>query len=320
MRITIFIFCFFSSIFLHAQKDTGTYYNDTTYVLNNKAYQLSEVVVCNNLNVPAFIQRVKDDTTFYKAFRNLRILNYTSYNDVRMKNKKDELIASLSSKTVQTSKAQCRSMQTFDEKITGDMLTASGDYNYYTMKLFASLFFTKGTLCGQDNIVGNKKLDVKSKSGEEKRKEQLKMLFFNPGQRIPGLPFIANNVAIFDEDMAALYDFKIDLVERNGSTCYVFDIKPRADLSNEDKDKIVIDAMTTWFDYKNFNIVARNYSLSYNAAVYSFDVKMEVEMTQFGDLTVPKFMRYNGQWGIIFKKKERGVFTATLSDFKTDIH
>jgi hypothetical protein len=91
MRLLIFFFCFFISIFLHAQKDTGTYFNDTTYVLNNKAYQLSEVVVRNNLNVPAFIQRVKDDTTFYKAFRNLRILNYTSYNDVPTKNKKKRI-------------------------------------------------------------------------------------------------------------------------------------------------------------------------------------------------------------------------------------
>ena len=32
--------------------------------------------------------------------------------------------------------------------------------------------------------------------------------------------------------------------------------------------------------------------------------------------TVPSLIRYNGNWKAIFKKRERGVFTATLSDFE----
>jgi hypothetical protein len=63
------------------------------------------------------------------------------------------------------------------------------------------------------------------------------------------------------------------------------------------------------------NIVARNYDISYNAGVYDFDVKMEVVMTQFGNLTVPATLRYNGTWDVAFKKRERGMFTATLFDF-----
>jgi hypothetical protein len=42
---------------------------------------------------------------------------------------------------------------------------------------------------------------------------------------------------------------------------------------------------------------------------------MEVLMTRFQDLLVPKVIRYNGEWDIPFKKRERGVFTATLFDF-----
>jgi hypothetical protein len=61
--------------------------------------QLSEVVVRNKMDVNAFIQRVKNDTTFYKAFRNLRVLSFTSMNDIRMKDKKDKVIASMQSKT-----------------------------------------------------------------------------------------------------------------------------------------------------------------------------------------------------------------------------
>jgi hypothetical protein len=62
-------------------------------------------------------------------------------------------------------------------------------------------------------------------------------------------------------------------------------------------------------------IVARNYDLSYNAGVYDFDVHMEVVMTKFGEYLVPQTLRYKGDWDVAFKKRERGVFTATLFDF-----
>jgi len=42
---------------------------------------------------------------------------------------------------------------------------------------------------------------------------------------------------------------------------------------------------------------------------------MEVQMTQFGNLTVPSTLRYSGSWDVALKKRERGVFTATLFDF-----
>lgn len=141
------------------------------------------------------------------------------------------------------------------------------------------------------------------------------MLFFNPGKRIPGLPFIGNKIALFDEDVAELYDFVIDLEDFKGDLCYVFKIVPRADLREGEKDRVVINEMTTWFNMNNWDIVARNYDLSYRATVYSFDVHMEVEMTKFKDLLVPKVLRYNGTWDVVFKKREWGAFTATLFDF-----
>jgi len=44
-------------------------------------------------------------------------------------------------------------------------------------------------------------------------------------------------------------------------------------------------------------------------------VHMEVQMTKFGNYLVPKMLRYIGNWDVIFKKRERGLFTATLFDF-----
>ena len=84
----------------------------------------------------------------------------------------------------------------------------------------------------------------------------------------------------------------------------------------ENKSDVVVDEMTTWFNDQTFEVVARNYTLSYSAGVYDFNVRMEVEMTKFGEYLVPSLIRYIGNWKAIFKPRERGIFTATLFDFK----
>ena len=275
----------------------------------SKMIQLSEVVVRNKMDINAFIQHVKNDTTFYKAFKNLRILGFTSMNDIRMKDKKDNLKASLQSRTKQRVSKGCRSMEVVNEATTGDFYEKDGDYNYYTAELYAGFFFTKGQICGETNIVSGSQRDVRSKSGTEKHKEQLKMLFFDPGRKIPGIPFMGDKTAIFDKDNAGKYDFSLDIVDLNGVNCFLFTVKAKSGSG------VVIDNMTTWFNTNTMAIVARNYDLSYDAGVYDFNVRMEVQMTQFGDLTVPSLLRYVGTWDVAFKKRERGVFTATLSEF-----
>ena len=96
MRKWLLISCLFMlPVVLPAQEDS----------LDNerlaKMINLSEVVMRSDLNVPRFIQRVKDDTTFYKAFRNLRVLGFTSLNDIRINDKKSGIKASMQSKTRQ---------------------------------------------------------------------------------------------------------------------------------------------------------------------------------------------------------------------------
>ncbi len=271
--------------------------------------QLSEVVVRNKLDVAAFIERVKNDTTFYKAFKNLRVLNFTSLNDIRMKDKKGKVKATLQSKTKQHVSKGCRTMEIINETVTGDFYKKDSSYNYYTAELYAGLFFTHEKVCGETNIVAGLQRNVKSKKGIEKHKEQLKMLFFDPGKKIPGIPLMGDKTAIFDKDNADKYDFSLDFVDHNGQSCYLFTIKAKSGSG------VVIDNMQTWFNSRSMEIVTRNYDLSYDAGVYDFNVHMEVQMIQFGNLTVPSTLRYVGTWDVALKKRERGVFTATLFDF-----
>jgi len=101
---------------------------DTTINDQGRQVTLSPVVIRSGTNVPGFIKRVENDTTFYKAFKNLRVLNYSSLNDVRMFDKKGKVEASLFSKTRQWASRACRVTKVIEEKTTGNFYKADGDY------------------------------------------------------------------------------------------------------------------------------------------------------------------------------------------------
>src|SRR5262245_41900148 len=81
---------------------------------------LSEVIVRNDVNVTNFIDRVKNDTTFYKAFRNLHVLGFTSLNDIRILDKRGKQRAALQSRTRQNRSNGCRTMDVLSETTEGD--------------------------------------------------------------------------------------------------------------------------------------------------------------------------------------------------------
>jgi hypothetical protein len=303
-----FLICLLFSLHAKAQ--------DTLVLVENQPFTLAEVVVRNNFDYKRLLTQIKEDTTFYKAFRNLRVLGFSSYNDIKMFDKNGAVKASLNSKTRQNHENGCRTMDVLEETITGDFYDSKQHFNYLTPELYAGLFFTKGKVCGENNIVKGRNLSTSNKSGMDKKKEQLKMLFFNPGKKIPGIPFIGDKLDLYDERARKFYDYRLDIVEYHGKLCYIFSIEPKEGLGALKNDNIVVDEMVTWFDMVTLEVVARKYSLSYKAGVYDFDVSMEVDMTKFQGLTVPSVLRYKGNWDVIFKKRERAVFTATLFDFK----
>ncbi|HEV7622312.1 MAG TPA: hypothetical protein VGO09_11280 [Flavisolibacter sp.] len=308
MKHFLHTFFLFIPLFSLGQIDTSG------LAILGKETVLSEVVIRSDLKLSQFLMRVKNDTSFYKAFRNLRILGFTSLNDIKILDKSGAVHASLYSKTKQTINAGCRTMQILEEKSTGDIYNGQ-ELNYYTAGLYAGLFFTKGKVCGETNIVKNMEWDVNNKSGIEKHKEQLKMLFFNPGKKIPGIPFIGDKIDVFDPEIAKYYQFSIDMEDIKEQSCYIFKILPLPNLSESERKHLVFDNITTWFNAKTMEIVGRKYDLSYNTPVYDFDVHMEVWMTHFKGLLVPELLRYKGNWKVVFKKRERAVFTATLFDF-----
>src|SRR5690348_9406383 len=93
---------------------------DTTGVnALGKETVLSEVVIRNDFDVNKFLLRVKNDTTFYKAFRTLHILGFTSLNDIKMLDKHGKIEAFLYSRTRQNRVNGCRTMDVLEQKTIG---------------------------------------------------------------------------------------------------------------------------------------------------------------------------------------------------------
>ncbi|RFS19838.1 hypothetical protein DVR12_22365 [Chitinophaga silvatica] len=276
---------------------------------------LDEVVVAAKrvgFDVNSFIKRVEDDTTFYRAFKNLHIVGFDAVNDIKILAKDGSSQASLYNQTKQTVTGRCRSMQVMNEQVTGDFYTRKGNYNYYTAELYANLFFTKGTVC-----VDARGENPESSGGSMARhKSQLKQLIFNPGKPVRGVPVVGAKVAIFDSDVMRFYNFSISSENYvDGTPCYVFTAKAKPDLNRIDRADVVIDELITWFNKDNFEIVGRKYALSYKTMLFDFNVKMNVQMTKFNGLLIPALVTYNGTWDVPFKKRETAVFSAKFSNF-----
>ncbi len=279
----------------HAQIDSSGYLEGLT---------IDSVVITNQgFKAEDFVKRVKQDTTFYKAFKTLRIITYGADNDIKIFDKKGKIKASLQSETKQIYRDGCRTMRVLEEKTTGDFYKDNGDYNYYTAELFASLFFTKGKKCGENNIV--KGSLNSSGSGMEKRKNQLKQLMFNPGAKIGGIPGVGNKAAIFDPSIAKMYNFRISDEDKNGFDCYKFEATPKPEYAKE----VVINKFVTWFDKDDFSIVSRDYSLSFNTLAYDFNVNMHVDLRKVGKHLVPTYISYNGNWKVVSQSREHATFT-----------
>jgi len=303
----------FTGVFLLAgwSVNRRLYAQDTDTAAFTAPVTIDEVVIRaqqNGFDIRSFIDLIRRDTTFYKAFRSMHLVSFNAENDIRVFDRNNKKIkASLSSETKQVYRNGCRTMNVLEEKTTGDFYKQNGDYRYYTAALYAQLFFTKGRVCGEDNIVqGWLDKTEKGKSRIEKSKTQLKYLMFNPGRPVPGVPFVSNKVAIFEPDIAEMYDFRLVAQEKNGVACYLFEARPKPEYKND----VVINVFRTWLRQSDYAIIARDYALSYKTMLYDFDVYMHVDLQKHGNQLLPAFISYSGNWHVLTKDREIVRFTA----------
>ena len=107
----------------------------------------------NGFSVNDFISYVKNDTTFYKAFKHLRFFQHNFKSELNIFNKKNENIASLVKEGVHYSD----SIKVLIFPIilllhAGRMFKRNGNYRFYTPKAFDEVFFPSDTFAVSLNI------------------------------------------------------------------------------------------------------------------------------------------------------------------------
>ncbi len=272
---------------------------------------LSEVLikeVQSQFDPSALIQRMQTDTTFYKAFKTLRLQGFDLYTDIEVLNDDDEITASYNSQSRQKREGRCRQMQTLHETVKGPFFNRKGNYRYRTAELYAHLFFTRGKVCGGHNIVGTNH----AYTGTAKYEEQLRRLIFNPGQRIKGIPGMGQNVAIFEYPERDNYRFYLKKEIGENDSVYVFTAIPKPGYEKQ----AVFRRLETRFRPSDWAIIGRNYQLHYKTWVYDFDVSMSVRIRDIPGGAVPYWVNYQGNWHVFTQKREKIRFTAIFSDFR----
>ncbi len=264
-------------------------------------------------DVGEFITMVKEDKTFYKAFKNLRTATYQMETEMTMFNTKDKEIAAYKSTIRQLSDGTCRTMEKDKEESSGKFYKRRKKPKYYTAKMHRRLFYTQGEKCeGKGNG------ENRPKKGMEKHVAELKKLIFNPGQKAD-IPFIGDKTAIFEEDMAKYYDFSVSNEMYQGQRdCYVFKAEVKDEFKTKKKKKTVIKYLETYFDKETFQVVARNYTLQHNGTAFQFDISMKIRLTQYKDKYYPIFIEYDGWWDVPAKRPEISLFTLDFENFVLD--
>ena len=304
--IFVSLFFFGFSIDTRAQKDS---LNDISALI----YLDSFVVTASRqgFDTNDFIDLVRNDSSFLEAFHNLRFISYKSTNDFNYFDKKGRTRASYTDTIVQTAKSNCRTMQYLSLSESGNYFKnrKKRKYNYFTSSMHDRLFYTHRKTCDNPEL----KIVAADASRFEKYVFELKKLIFRPGESA-NVPFIGDKTNIFDSSMRSFYDFNIKSEQFEEYDCYVFEavVKPKF----EQKNKVVIHHLKTYFDKETFQVIGRDYRLQHSAGIYQFDVSMNIELFKRGEKYYPKTIHYNGYWNVPIKKREAANFTLDFFDFQ----
>ncbi len=265
-------------------------------------------------DVEDFIQLVVEDESFYRAFKNLRFLSYSSDSEIFLFDKKGKKDATYSSEIVQEYDGECRSMKVLKEEASDKFFKKKKAYRYYTAKLYDRLFYTHGRVCEKKDYHLN--TNEKQLKGMEKHINQLKRLIFQPGKEV-NVPVIGKKTALFDQKLSKYYNYSItSKTYKGGTDCYVFSAIVRPEFVTKKEGKTVIKHLETYFDKNNFQVVARDYQLEYSSAAFDFDVTMDIKLTKIGGKYVPEYIKYDGFWNVPLKKPEIAQFTVNFYDFQ----
>lgn len=275
--------------------------NLDTLAIKNKAFTVED-----------FIDMTKKDTSFYKAFKNMRMINHKEYSKVVVHEKKEvegekQIKASMKRTSLHTTKGKVANIEILKETTKGKYYKRKGKHRYFTGEMFDHVFFPPTPMEANNIVKGGYQQQEPEKKGRlNKYYEQLKTFMFSPGTGVEGVPLIGDKLNIFTKEMRPYYDFTLEKVNnKDGIACYKFVCKKKPEVKDS---KVVILFIETFYDRRTMNILSRRYQIKDKTILFDFDIKMWVELQKIDKDYFPKEIRYLGNWDVPLKKRERLAF------------
>lgn len=278
-------------------------------VVNLDAFTVSART--EGFEVNDFIRKVREDTTFYKAFLNMRYFPHKKKGHITVFEKDASEKGTMDRTAVQyLSTDEVMHLEITFEETNGRIRKRNGDWRYLTAEMYDDIFFPEGPQRVSNRIV-TKEQELVSGSRIDKHKAQLKRLMFNPGAEIGNVPFIGDKMAIFDDHMVPYYDYAIynDLIDGEETIAFSCVTKPSSE------DDTVIRELTSWFHPDTYEVVKREYRLAHNTLLFSFDISTLVINTRREGHLLPRKILYRGQWNALFRKPEIIDFSLFCDEY-----
>ncbi|MEJ7778010.1 MAG: hypothetical protein WKF68_00355 [Daejeonella sp.] len=310
MKKLILIITLIFTVALGFAQDISRFNPDTVWTINIDS---AITVQSTRLTAESFINEVINDTSFYKAFRNMKKYSFTAENNIYTYDKKNKVEGSIYRRIFHNNNGPYK-MQILEKRDKGNIYKKDGKYSLYTVEMFDYIFMN-----AYNSDFSQSEDPGIIKGGNESYKDKLKTLIFSPGKPVKGIPLISNKTAIFTPSMRQYYDYTFYRgTYLDSIPVYIFKVKMKPGLSNWTKDGIMIKELVTTFDMRNFQILGRSVDMKYDNLAFDFDVKMNIELGYFGDdqTLLPTKVTYQGNWDIPLKKEERASFLILHKGYK----
>lgn len=268
------------------------------------------------LDITDFISVMLADTGFYQAFKNMKRFSFVAENSIRIFNDNQTIRGKIFRKIYHNNTGPKYKQEILSSADSGKVYKRNGDFDLYTVRMFSYIFMNESNTDytdATDPATGS----VTTK-GEEGYKQKLKTLIFTPGRPVKGIPLISSKTEIFGADLRKYYDYSFYYATYQGSIpVFYFKCKVKPGISWWKEGDTMIKELTTIFDAKNMNILARYVDMNYSSVPFDFDVKMNIELSYLDEETlVPTHISYDGYWDIPFKKKEICTFDIHHYQFR----
>lgn len=266
-------------------------------------------ITARRLSVQTFIDAVTTDTSFYKAFREMKKYGFTAENRIYTYDKRNKVNGRIYRKI--RHRITVPRLEYLVKQDTGKVYKKNGKYQLYTVEMFDYIFMNAYQSEFSDASFGGK-----SEGTNASYKDKLKTLIFSPGRPVKGLPFIGSKTEIFTPNMRQYYDYSFySGTYLDSIPVYRFKVSIKPDLSSWTKDGLMIKELTTIFDKRNFEILGRYVDMKYSNMLFDFDVQMNIEMSYFNGIKLPSKISYQGNWNVPLKKEERASVLVVQKDY-----